>query len=56
MASKFAVDAFTTATFSTTVTDDIKDIRDFNKAPLVEAVLNLLAPNWKSVVILLSLI
>merc|ERR1711892_330803 len=38
--SKFAVDAFTSASFSTIVTDQSGSIRDFAKAPLIDAIFN----------------
>ena len=47
VASKFAVDAFTAATFSTNVTDGMETIQDFGKAPLVEAVMTLMNPTIK---------
>jgi len=47
MASKFAIDAFTTASFSMVVTDSEEDIRSFDKSPFVAAVLQLLNPSWK---------
>ena len=46
VASKFAVDTFTAATFSTNVTNN-GSIEDFAKAPMVEAVLKIMNPTAK---------
>ena len=45
--SKFACDAFTSASFSTIVTDQEGSIRDFAKAPLIDAMFKLLNPTAK---------
>ena len=47
--SKFAVDAFTSASFSTIVTDQNGSIRDFAKAPLIDAMFKLLNPTAKMI-------
>merc|ERR1711935_826954 len=47
--SKFAVDAFTSASFSMIVTDQSGSIRDFAKAPLIEAMFKLLNPTAKMI-------
>ena len=47
VASKFAVDAFTAATFSMNVTDGMDTIQEFAKAPMVEAVISLMNPTAK---------
>ena len=46
VASKFAVDTFTAATFSTNVTNTVS-FEDFAKAPMVEAVLSIMNPTAK---------
>ena len=46
VASKFAVDTFTAATFSTNVTNN-GSIEEFAKAPMVEAVLSIMNPTAK---------
>ena len=53
LGSKYAVDAFTASAFSTLVTNDGEDIRDFQKNALVEAMLKLLNPTAKFAIPLL---
>ena len=45
--SKYAVDAFTSSTFSTLVSDQNEDIRHFHKSELVSAMIKLLNPTAK---------
>ena len=53
LGSKYAVDAFTSSAFSTLVTEDGEDIRDFDQNALVKSMLKLLNPTAKFAIPLL---